>query len=182
MGEAKRKKEAGMRPPQSDREKEFVASVHALHRRLGMTDEFRKAFVELIRTYLDLEHVEGQIGYYRSGIAALLQIPRAGGLDVIVDGPSVEFDWRPTPLPPDIGADQHEILEMTCAMQLYPEDPRRALTAEETIRARYRINKLPDVERSALIRGSMDRLEERGLIQDSGERRDGKIVYVPRKR
>ena len=68
---------------------------------------------------------------------------------------------------------------MIWTMQLYPEDPVRALTAEEEIRALYRINKLPDAERKTLIRSSMEMLEERGLIHDSGERRRGEIVYVP---
>jgi hypothetical protein len=51
-----------VRPPQSNREKEFVASVHALHRRLGMTQKFREGFADLIHSYLDLDHVEGHIG------------------------------------------------------------------------------------------------------------------------
>jgi hypothetical protein len=165
------------RPP--DREKEFVASVHALHRRLGMTQEFREAFAELICAYLDLDHVEGHIGYYHGAIAALLQIPRAGGLDVIVHKTHAEFDWRVFLPSPDIPPDGYEINRMIWTMQLYPEDPVRALTAEEEIRTRYRINKLPDAERKMLIRSSMELLEERGLIHDSGERRHGEIVYVP---
>jgi hypothetical protein len=179
MGEAKRKKhaDAGMRAP--DREKEFVASVHALHRRLGMTQEFRKAFAELIRAYLDIDHIQGHIGYYHGAIAALLQIPRAGGLDVIVHKTHAEFDWRISPPSPDISPDRYEIDRMIWTMQLYPEDPVRALTAEEEIRALYRINKLPDAERRTLIRSSFEMLEERGLIHDSGERRHGQIVYVP---
>jgi hypothetical protein len=178
MGEAKRKG-AGMRAPQSDREKKFVASVQALHRRLGMTQKFREAFVELIRAYLDLDHIQGHIGYYHGAIAALLQIPRAGGLDVIVHKTHAEFDWRVSRPSPDVSAEAHEIDRMVLAMQLYPEDPVRALTAEEEIRAHYRINKLPDAERRMLIRRSIEMLEGRGLIHDSGERRHGMIVYIP---
>jgi hypothetical protein len=163
----------------SDRETEFVASVHAAHRRFGMTDEFREAFAELIHVFLDLDHIEGDIGYYDGAIAALLHLPYAGGLDVIVRETRVELDWRVLPRSSDASPDVHEIGRMIWALQIYPEDPTRALTAEEEIRVRHKINKLPDAERKTLVRNSMDLLEERALIQDSGERRDGKVVYVP---